>query len=297
MKNKTKIAIIGIGRWGKNLAREFGKNADIKAFCHTEKNENIDWLNKNFPKIPSKNYDSILKDEDIEAVIIATPINTHHKLAKQALLAGKHVFVEKPISETVKQAEELTRLASKKQLILFVGHIFSYHPILAKVKSITKREKIKKAIFSWHKLGTFKEDLVLNLGSHDIAIALELFKKPTNIKITKKIKSVTRCDIINLDLKFKGNTTCSIYLNRISNQKNKTATFIADKNVYLWENNSLFKLNKTKNEFSLIFESKTTPLEIEVKEFINCIQNKKTPLTNGEFGTEVVKVLEKIKHQ
>lgn len=291
---KPKIAIIGIGRWGKNLAREFGKVSEIATFCHNGNEENSAWLKTNFPDIPSKNYNTILKDKTIKAVAIATPIKTHHELTKKALLAGKDVFVEKPITDSVRQAQELVKLATKKKRILFVGHIFSYHPVLAKIKSITRREPIRHASFVWNKLGTFNEELVFNLLPHDVATALDLFGKPTNVKTLENRGVVTDSDIIYTRLNFSGNRSCTIYINRTSNFKNKTVTLATDKNVYLWENNKLLKLNKKTSTFNLVYENDKTPLEVECVEFVKCLKKRQKPHTSGEFGLKVVQVLSKI---
>ncbi|MDP3954728.1 MAG: Gfo/Idh/MocA family oxidoreductase [bacterium] len=291
---KPRVAIIGIGRWGKNLAREFNKVAEITAFCHNENPDNKAWLKKTFPNIPTKNYDNILKDKTTEAVIIATPIKTHYKLTRKALLAGKDVFVEKTITDNIGQAQELVKIAKNKKRVLFVGHIFSYHPILAKLKRLNAVEPFEHADFTWNKLGTFNEEILFNLASHDIATALELFGKPTSIKILENKGAITDSDIINLKLSFKNNTSSTIYINRVSNFKNKSVTFASDKNVYLWENDSLFKLNKKTNSYKPAYGSKKTPLEIEASEFIRCLKQRKKPLTDGEFGLEVVKILTKI---
>ena len=291
---KPKIAVIGIGRWGKNLAREFNNIAEITAFCHNGNSENKAWLKKTFPNVPTKNYDNILKDKMIRAVIIATPIKTHYELAKKALLADKDVFVEKPITDNIKQAQELVRMARNKKRVLFVGHIFSYHPVLAKLKRLNAVEPFKYVDFTWNKLGTFNEELIFNLMSHDIAVALELLGSPTRVKTFSNIGLVTNSDIIHTRLNFKNYHSCTISINRVSNLKKKSVTLATDKNVYLWENDSLFSLNKKSNLYKLIYKAKKTPLEIEASEFIKCISQRKKPLISGEFGLEVVKILAKI---
>lgn len=317
MIHKKSLAIVGIGRWGKNLLREFNKIADIRYCYHHGNPENSKWLKENYPSIKAaESYDEILENPEIDAVIIATPIATHYELTKKALLAGKDVFVEKPITNNVKHAQELVKLAAKKRRILFVGHIFSYHPVLTKIKLIASREPIKYAAFVWNKLGTFNEELVYNLLSHDVATALDLFgSSPISIKILENHGVVTDSDIIFAHLNFLNNRSCTIYINRVSNLKNKTVTLTTDKNVYLWENYRFdrllrldpvrgrgtlralaasFGVDLNKNEFKPIFQSTTTPLEVECAEFIKCLTQNKKPLTSGEFGLEVVKILSKI---
>lgn len=296
MKKRKNLAIIGIGRWGKNLLREFSKVATVHRVYHQGNPENSKWLKENYPDIKTANsYQELLTDPTIDAVVIATPIKTHYELAKKALSAGKHVFVEKPITDNVKQAQELANLSANKKLTLFVGHIFSYHPVLAKIKSIAHKEPIRNAIFVWNKWGTFGEDLMVNLGSHDIATAFDLFGQPSKVEVLEKLGIVSNSDIMFLRLHFSNRRTCTIYINRVSNFKNKTVTLVTDKNVYLWENEQLFKLDKKVTTLKLIYKSIRTPLEAECTEFIKCLEQIKKPHTSGEFGLWIVRILSRIR--
>ena len=117
-----KLGIIGIGNWGKNLVRDVSKISCVKTCSSRGDPKNISWLKKNYPSIQyTSDSKEIFADKEIDAVIIATPINTHYNLVKKALLSKKHVFVEKPISSTLSKAEELIKIAKKNNLLLFVG--------------------------------------------------------------------------------------------------------------------------------------------------------------------------------
>ena len=296
MKKRKSLAIIGIGRWGRKLLHKFSKIARVSFYYHRGNAENSKWLKQNYPKVKSaSSYSELLRNNQIDAVVIATPIKIHYELAKRALLAGKDVFVEKPLAATVSQARELVKLAEKKRRILFVGHIFSYHPALAKIKQIIHKELLKYAGFIWNKWGTFNEELLPNLGCHDIATALDLFGDPIKIETLENRGVVTSSsDVVFIRLSFKNRKSCTIYLNRVSNFKNKTTTLVTNKNIYLWESDQLFKLNKKDSVLSLIYKSMKTPLEIECAEFIKCLKTRKKPLTDGRFGLKVVEVLSKI---
>lgn len=296
MKKSKSLAIVGIGRWGKNLLREFNKVARVEFCYHKGNPETKKWLAANYPRIKIANsYRELLANPAIDAVVIATPIKTHYALTRQALLAGKDVFVEKPITDNVKHAQELIKLARNKKRILFVGHIFLYHPVLAKIKSIARHEPIKHAVFVWDRFGPFNEELIFNLASHDVALALELFGQPTGIKTFENRGMVTDSDIFYARLGFKNHRACTIFINRVSNLKNKTVTFATAKNVYLWENERLLKLGKKADNFKLIYKSAKTPLEVECAEFVKCLAQNKKPLTDGNFGLEVVKLLYKFR--
>ena len=293
VQNQKSLAIIGIGKWGKKLLGEFSKIGSVDFCLHQGNPKTRKWLKENYPNIKiARTYRELLSNSAIDAVIIATPIGTHHQLSKKALLAGKDVFVEKPLAATVGQAKELAILARKQKKILFVGHIFSHHSVLGKIQTINKRDPIKHAFFAWNKLGTFEEEILFNLASHDIATALEIFGVPKKVQHLVSYKQSP--DILLLKLIFSKNRYCIISINRISSAKSKTVTFITERNSYVWENNTLSRLDKRDEGFKIIYQNPITPLKRECLAFINCLISRKQPSTDGSFGLEVVKVLAKI---
>ena len=139
----NKIGIIGIGNWGKNLVKDFSKISNIKKCTSNGNIQNIEWLKKNYPSIEYvTNYNEIFNDNEINAVIISTPIKTHYSLVKKALLSKKHVFVEKPLCSKVSEAQELIKIAKNNNVFLFVGYVFLFNDVLKKLIQISKKEKI-----------------------------------------------------------------------------------------------------------------------------------------------------------
>ena len=186
-----KIAIVGMGRWGKNLIRDFSKLVQVKTCVTTGNRKNLAWLQQNYPDvIHTTDIHEILKDPSISAIVIATPINSHFSIAKKALESKKHVFVEKPLTKTVAETQKLIKIAKKNQRCLFVGHVFLYNEIFKKIKELHKTESIKYANFEWKKLGTFDEDIFHNLLSHDLSLNLELFGMPKKITANSKYLSL-----------------------------------------------------------------------------------------------------------
>ncbi len=289
-----KVAIVGIGRWGKNLVREFNKLCEI-TMCYSRGNEaNVRWLNENYPSIKyTSNFKEVLQS-DADAVVIATPIQTHFNLAIDALNSGKHVFVEKPLATSVSDAKKLISASEKNGKKIFVGHVFLYHPVFQKIKELIKNDPLKYAKFVWNKLGTFEEDIVWNLLSHEVSIALELFGTPKKISKLDEKGVLTNADILSVKMDFDNGRKCVIDLNRVSNVKDKSVTFVTSKNIFLWNNDALYMFNKKSASFEISYKSEKQPLEIECKEFIDCIQNSKKTRTDGKFGLEVVKNLSKI---
>ena len=296
MSEMKKLGIIGIGNWGKNLVRELSKIHCIKKCSSNGNLKNIRWLKKNYPSIQYvSDSKEIFADKEINAVIIATPINTHYKLAKKALLSKKHVFVEKPISTNLSEAEELIEIAKKNNLLLFVGHIFIFNEIFKKLIQISNRENITHLNFLWNKFGTFDEDIFLNLISHDLSIILALFGKPKKIKLINKFGVISKCDVVTLILELPNKKTCQIHVNRCSNHKQKHVTIFTQKNIYIWDDLSLFKNNKKTNSFKLVFQSKYTPLEIECKEFVKKLNETNISSEFANIAKDVIQVIQKLK--
>ena len=296
MSEMKKLGIIGIGNWGKNLVRELSKIHCIKKCSSNGNLKNIRWLKKNYPSIQYvSDSKEIFADKEINAVIIATPINTHYKLVKKALLSKKHVFVEKPISTNLSEAEELIEIAKKNNLLLFVGHIFIFNEIFKKLIQISNRENITHLNFLWNKFGTFDEDIFLNLISHDLSIILALFGKPKKIKLINKFGVISKCDVVTLILELPNKKTCQIHVNRCSNHKQKYVTIFTQKNIYVWDDLSLFKNNKKTNSFKLVFQSKYTPLEIECKEFVKKLNETNISSEFANIAKDVIQVIQKLK--
>ena len=296
MGKMKKLGIIGIGDWGKNLVRDTSKISYVKKCSGLGNTKNISWLKKNYPSIQYvSDQKEIFADKEIDAVIIATPINTHYNLVKKALLSKKHVFVEKPLCSTLSKAEELIKIAKKNNLVLFVGQIFIFNEILKKVIEISKRENIVYINFVWNKFGTFDEDIFLNLVSHDLSIILTLFGKPKKIKLVNAFGFISKCDIVTLTLELPKNKKCQIHINRCSNYKQKHITIFTQKNIYIWDDCRLYKNNKKSNSFRLIFESRHTPLEIECKEFIKKLNETKISFESANLAKDVIQVIQKLK--
>ncbi|TSA16790.1 MAG: gfo/Idh/MocA family oxidoreductase [Nitrosopumilales archaeon] len=290
MKN---IAIVGLGKWGKNLLREFSGVCNI-AMCHSIGNrKNLEWLRKNFPNIKhTKNFQDILNDELIDAVVIASPIKTHFPLSSQVIHTQKHLFIEKTISENSSDARKLISMAKKKNLVLFVGHIFIHHPVLDRIKAITKNESITYLKLSWMKIGSFQENILLDLVSHFISIIIELLGIPRDVKVIDFKKVVSSYDIVTIEFRFNKGRRCIVDVNRVSNFKKRSITIVTTKNTFQWEDDILYKFNKKKHSYDLIFRPDRTSLEIECKKFIQSL-NKRTDYSNADKSLKIIQLVEK----
>ena len=289
------IAIIGMGIWGKNLIREFSKISNVKMVCSKGNSDTKKWVKRYFPDIIyTKNINEILSNKDIDAVVISTPVDTHFQLVYDSLSSGKHVFVEKPLAENPNDAKSLLNLAKKKKCVLFVGYIFTFDPILKKIKKIIQKESPTFLILKWDKLGSFSEDIKLNLISHEFSIIIELMGIPKEIKIKKDFGYVSKSDIVNLEIKYNKDFLCLCEINRLSNKKMKTVTLATEKNLFLWEDNKLFKFNKKNKKYDLFYSSDKTSLEIECNEFIKILK-KDLDYSNPLRAIEIQNLIKKIR--
>ena len=296
MSVKLNFGIIGIGNWGKNLVRDFSKYGNIEKCTSSGNPKNINWIKKNYPSIEYvSNQKKIFNDERINAIIISTPIKSHFSLIKKALLAKKHVFIEKPLCIDIRDANELIKIAKQNNLLLFVGHVFLFNEIFKKLIQISKKETIQFLYFQWNKFGTFDEDIFLNLLSHDISIFIKLFGKPKKSKLISSVGFVSKSDLVILNLDINSNKKCQIYLNRHSSHTQKIVSILTKKNIYLWDDSKLYKHNKKSGISKLIFQSKLTPLENECQEFIVELAKTQKSLEYANLAKDVIQVIHKLK--
>ncbi len=177
------IAQIGCGYWGPNLLRNFSAQNDCWVkYVADERDERLNYVKANFPKTEvCKDIDSVLRDAEVDAVIIATPAASHYELTRQAMQSGKHVFVEKPLATSTKQADELIALADEKQRILMAGHTFLYNAAVRYAKKLLDENELGQVYYIYSQrlnLGQVRSDVNAwwNLAPHDVSILLYLMK-------------------------------------------------------------------------------------------------------------------------
>jgi acetyltransferase-like isoleucine patch superfamily enzyme len=175
----TTLAVAGLGWWGPNLARNFDDLAELAWLCDLEP-ALLERFSKRHPQARlTTSFDDVVGDESVDAVVIATPVVTHYELARRALAAGKHVFVEKPMALYAAEAEELCALAEERELVLMPGHLLLYHPAVKKLKELTDSGELGEIRYVYgnrRNLGKFRtdENALGSLGAHDLSVILHL---------------------------------------------------------------------------------------------------------------------------
>jgi predicted dehydrogenase len=317
------IGVVGLGYWGPNLIRNFLAHDHVKKVYGCDKElARLKFIKAKFPSVElTDDYNELLKS-DVDALIIATPVYTHYALAKQALEAGKHIWVEKPFTTTSKQAEELIELADSKNLRIFVDHTFIYTGAIQKIKELVSEKELGDIIYFDSvriNLGLFQHDVnvVWDLAPHDLSIMKYLMPD-------KKISGVTASGIANytngqeniahLSVHFEDksclahfhvNWTSPVKMRRIivagkkkmlvfDDMENSEKIKVYDCGVVLDSAESIHKAlvqYRTGDMYSPKI-IQTEALTLGANEFIDAINNKRDPLTSGRQGLEVVEILE-----
>lgn len=310
---KINVAVIGSGYWGKNLVRNFNQLGVLHSIC----DKNIATLRAFQEEYPDKNFQTsfepVLQNPSIDAVVIATPAETHFELAKLALAAGKDVFVEKPLSLKVTEAEELDRLAKAEGRILMVGHILLYHPAITKLKEIIDSGELGKIYYVYSNrlnLGKFRaeENILWSFAPHDISVMLYLLgERP--VSVSAQGGSYLNTDVPDVTisvLSFKSGVKGHIFVSWLHPDKEQRLVVVGSKKMAVF--NDTLKEGKLrihdkgvewvhrqpvprKDEVEFVSLKDYEPLRAECEHFLRCIKDREVPKTDGINGIEVLKVL------
>jgi len=317
------IAVIGYGYWGPNLARNWNlnKRANLKYICDLL-DERLTVAKLNYPHIMiTKNYLDILKDSSVDAVNIVTPIATHYEIARDALLHDKHILVEKPLTVSSKQMEELIELAKKRNKIMMVGHTFLYSPPVLKVKDFIKQGELGQLDFiqlTRINLGRVKHDhnVIWDLAPHDFSI-LEywLEELPETIQVIGKASTFKNvCDIAFISLRYSNEILVNIHLSWISPVKLRQSYVVGKRKMIVYDDThptekvklydmgvDIIKSPETFGEFQLTYRTgdiysphldNLEPLGNECNHFLDCIGSNSIPRTNPQHAFRIIKMIE-----
>ena len=312
-----KLGLIGGGYWGKNLIREFNNCNVLHAICDINK-EALAKYNIEYPHIiTTSSWDDVVNNIAIDSVCIALPAEMHYSFAKKSLLSDKDVYVEKPITLNLDEASELIQIAKDKNKILMVGHLLHYHPCIEKIKEIISDGKIGKIIniiSNRFSLGIFRkeENVLWSFAPHDISVILNLCgdEMPSSVLCNGKDHINTGIhDVTTSILKYK-DKYININVNWLNPYKEQKLSIIGEKGMILFDDvsttnklilypeyikfssdiNSLPQPIKN-NEINIAVDMNISPLLKECQHFIECCKTRAQPITNGEEGLRILKIL------
>lgn len=311
---KKNIAVLGCGYWGKNLVRNFYELDALYAVCDTDKNL-LEAARKKYSGIKAvRDIKEIWHDDNVRGVVIATPAETHYSLAWDALQAGKDVFIEKPIALKFADGLKLVTLADEKKLILMVGHILEYHPAIVKLHDIINKGELGKISYIYSNrlnLGKFRseENILWSFAPHDISVILRLLgEMPADVHAHGgNYLNPSIADVTVTSLNFPSGTKAHIFVSWLHPYKEQKLVVIGDKKMVVFDDVSAeHKLSAYSHKIDWIERmpvprkeqaepiplEEAEPLKLECRHFLECLDSRKKPRTDGENGLKVLQVLE-----
>ena len=323
VKQTIRVGVIGCGYWGPKLARNFH---DLSGTCleaiSDMRSDRLEEMKQLYPETRTTHNHRDLLGDGIDAVVIATPVHTHYALAKEALLAGKHVFVEKPLAASSGQASELVEIAAQKNLTLMVGHTFVYNPAVEAVREIVLSGQMGNIYYinsTRANLGLLQPDInvMWDLAPHDISLlSYILHMQPYSVSArgaTYVNKYRKLPEVVYLNILFDGGIMANLRLSWLDPVKQRSLTIVGSQKMLVYDDiaeNKVTIFDKgvdvppysvTEEQFRASYRhgeetvypiTWREPLMVECEHFADCIRSQQQPRSSGQQGVNVIKVLE-----
>lgn len=310
-----RFGVIGWGYWGPKIARNLSSlsQSAVTMVADLDAHRLATIAEQDSSIQTTTRIEDMLKS-NVDGVVIVTPVNTHFALARQALMHGKHVLVEKPLTTSVAEAEELVALAKEQQRILMVGHTFEYSPAVNELRKIIQGGELGN-IYSIEtervNLGLFRNDInvIWDLAPHDVSILLYLLnQKPERIKVQAHAHVQQHIhDTAHLDLEFAGGMSAHIHVSWLHPCKIRRVTIIGDARMAVYDDTNPAEMLKIYNKGADVHADPVVsyrhgaitiphidwvePLRLECEDFVHAIRTGEQPRAHGGVGLEVVRVL------
>jgi predicted dehydrogenase len=323
MGEKITVGLVGYGYWGPNLLRNYMElqSAEVKWVCDRDP-EKLAKARSRYPSVQTtQDLDVLLGDPEVDAVLIATPISTHFPLAEKALMAGKHVFVEKPLASSIREAQALTELAAQLSLTLMVGHTFEFSPPVNHIKDIIASGELGDVYFvtsSRVNLGQHQRDVsvIWDLAPHDFSMMFSwLGEEPVQVSaVGRGCVRENIPDVAFVTLRFASGVVAECQLSWLSPVKLRRTMVVGSRKMLLYDDTEpVEKIKvfdhgvhvvdpKSYGEYQLTYRtgdilsprvSSGEPLQLEAKHFVESVLSGSRPRTDGRNGLRVVRALER----
>ena len=314
----TRIGLVGLGYWGRNLARSFAELAELRWFC--DASPDALGVVSRYPQArTTTTYDDLLSDPDLDAIVVATTASTHYELSKRALEAGKHVFVEKPPSPTAAEVEDLLATAEANDLVLMPGHLLLYHPAVQVLKRLVDSGELGEVLYLYsnrQNLGRIRtdENSVSSLGVHDLSVILHLLEEEPSecwahgsSYLTPGIEDVAFCY-----LRFPSGKIAHMHLSWLDPHKMRRITVVGKEKMVVFDDMELERkvtiyekwpeqpagtYGEWQTRTGDIYSPKIPtdePLRLECRHFLDLVDGQGDPLRAAQDGLAVVRVLEQL---
>jgi len=306
------IAVVGNGYWGKNLVRNFFDLGALRTVCDfnplTKEAVQTKYPDVHFCTM----FDEVLSDDSIQGVVLATPAVLHFEMAKQALQAGKDVFVEKPLSLNVAEGSKLVELAAQNGRILMVGHILQYHPAVKALKELIAKGSLGRVEYIYSNrlnMGKIRteENILWSFAPHDISVLLFLLGEDPQLATCEAGYYLSHdvADVTMSHFSFANGVRAHIFVSWLHPFKEQRLVVVGSERMAVFDDTAVDKLvlyphrvewkdrhpNAVKAEAEPVALAAAEPLRNECLEFIDCMESRRTPLTDGKEGLRVLRVL------
>jgi predicted dehydrogenase len=318
------IGVAGLGYWGPNLARNFAAIPGCRlAYCCDQSEPARTRAQASFPATRiCAELDELLDDPQLDAIVLATPVPTHAGLAARVLQAGKHCFVEKPLAQSVADAELVLEAAHESGRVLMVGHLLEYHPGVQKLKQLTESGELGERIYYIYgnrlNLGKLRadENALWSLGAHDVSVLL-LLAGEEPWEVAAHGESYLRNgveDVVFCFLRFSSGLSAHLHLSWLDPHKERRLTVVGSRRMATFDDMELERkltvydkgfdedvntygeyITRSGDSFSPRIVNRE-PLRIECEHFVQCVRSGQTPRSDGASGLRVVRVLERLQH-
>jgi len=299
---------VGLGQWGKNLARNFDELAELVWLCDLDEERRAEFGQRYPAARVTANFDDLLADASIEAIVIATPVPTHHELARRALEADKHVFVEKPPAMRGVEIEELAEIAEERGRVLMPGHLLLYHPGVQKLKEIVSSGELGDVLYVYgnrQNLGTFRtnENALWSLGVHDLSVLLYLIaEEPSEVRahgsafLNRGVEDVVFCY-----LRFPSGKMAHMHLSWLDPHKIRRITVVGNDRMAVFDDmereRKITVYDNWRTRTGDIYSPQvdtTEPLRLECQHFLRLIAHGGDSLKAARDAIPVVRALEQL---
>ncbi|HKF49214.1 MAG TPA: Gfo/Idh/MocA family oxidoreductase [Terracidiphilus sp.] len=309
---QVNVAVVGHGYWGKNLARNFHQLGALHTVCDSYP-ANLEAARAKFPETNfSSDYDRVLRDENINGVVLATPAVHHYVMAKRALLAGKDVFVEKPLALDVAEGAELVDIAANNGRILMVGHILQYHPAVIELKKLIGDGALGRVDYIYSNrlnIGKIRaeENILWSFAPHDISVILCLLgEAPLSVSCEGgSYLNPGVSDVTLSQFEFANGVRAHVFVSWLHPFKEQRLVVVGSEKMAVFDDTATEKLVlyphrvEWKDRIPTAVKGGAVPVPLEAgeplrnecQEFLDCIQSRRSPVTDGREGLRVLRVL------
>jgi UDP-2-acetamido-3-amino-2,3-dideoxy-glucuronate N-acetyltransferase len=308
------VAVVGCGYWGKNLVRNFAELGTLHTICDRDQ-KILDQFAARYPELNTESeYQNVLQNKEVKGVVIATPAVLHYSMAREALLSGKDVFVEKPLALEGEEGRQLVELAQEKGLILLVGHLLEYHPAVVKLKELIDKGALGKIRYIYSNrlnFGKFRteENILWSFAPHDISVILLLVGGEMPEEISARGGYYLHKDIADVTLttmSFKDGIEAHIFVSWLHPFKEQRLVVVGDKKMAEFSDTNpeekLFVYNHQiqwvegkpvprPEKAEVVEVPLEEPLRLECQDFVQCMETRQKPKVDGYKGLRVLEIL------